>query len=193
MILLLALLATILIGLARGGKLSRVGDIPLRWGWMPVIAFAMQSYLIFHAPVEKFGGISGVREVAFVLSYLLLLIAVWKNHQLPGVKIIGLGLLLNLAVMAANGGLMPITPEALLRAGQEHLAPGLQSGIKVDDSKDIILSRDETRLWALSDIFVLSFPIRSVLSVGDILVAVGAFVLLQEAMLGRVKPKSPAD
>jgi len=87
--------------------------------------------------------------------------------------------------MVANGGWMPITPEAIIKVGHAGLVPSLASGVRVPSSKNIILSPGETRLGFLSDVFVLPrpFPVPSVFSIGDVLVALGVFFLIQNAML----------
>jgi zinc transporter ZupT len=49
----------------------------------------------------------------------------------------------------------------------------------------LLLPSEETALWALSDIFIIPppFPVASAFSLGDILVAGGAFIFLQRAMV----------
>ncbi|MFQ6057799.1 MAG: DUF5317 domain-containing protein [Anaerolineae bacterium] len=183
MILLVAVILALMIGLARGGSLRQVADLPLHWGWVALLAFALQVFLVY-SPLETQGRLLSPWAGILVLSYLLLFAVVWSNRSLSGVAIIGLGLALNLAVIVANGGFMPVTPEALKRAGQADLAPSLESGTLVSSTKDIILTREETKLWILSDVFVLPtpLPVASTFSPGDVLIAVGAFMLLQAAM-----------
>lgn len=169
----------------QGGRLSSLGSLSLHWGGLAVAGFAVQTAFIYQTPTQKMVGRWSWQEFIFMGSYLLLLLAIWANRTTKGVWIIGLGLVLNLVVMAANGGWMPVTPEAIRAVGYTHLAPSLVSGTRVYSSKDIILLRQETRLWYLSDVFVLSrpFPIPSICSVGDMLVALGAFLLIQDGML----------
>jgi hypothetical protein len=69
MILLLAIVVAILVGLVRGGKVSRIGNIPLRWGWLALVAFVSQSPFIYRWEPEKVTGTPGLREVVVVLSY----------------------------------------------------------------------------------------------------------------------------
>ncbi len=185
MILVVAIVLSVGIGLLRRGRLTGLARVPLRLGLLAIAAFALQAFFIYQTPSHKAIGVWGWQELLFVGSYALLLVAVWANRHLAGVGLIGLGLLLNLLVMAANGGWMPITPEAVVKVGHTRLVPSLASGMRIYSSKDIILSREETRLWFLSDLFVLSrpFPVPSVFSVGDALVAVGVFALIQSAML----------
>lgn len=183
MILLVALGFALVVGLIRGGSLHRIADLPLRWGWVALLALAIQFSLVY-LPTGSQGGPLDPRWWLLTFSYLLLFLVVWGNRSLSGMVIVGLGLLLNFVVITANGGFMPITPEALRRAGHADLAPGLESRTLVRSTKDIVLTREETRLWILSDIFVLPppLPVASAFSLGDLLIALGVFVLLQEAL-----------
>jgi hypothetical protein len=101
------------------------------------------------------------------------------------VLVIGLGLLLNLTVILANGGYMPTSPEALQRGGYVASSP-IIPGTRLAKSKDIILPRAETRLWFLSDALVIPppFPWPTVFSVGDVVIAAGTFLLVQQGMVG---------
>jgi hypothetical protein len=98
--------------------------------------------------------------------------------------LIGAGVAANWLVMAVNGGYMPVTYEALVAAGKGHLIANATPGTLVFGSKDILLPTAETRLPFLSDIFVIPppFPVPSVFSLGDALIAVGMFRLLSRAL-----------
>jgi hypothetical protein len=184
MILAAAVLSAVLIGLARGGRLRRLADLPLRWAWVALIAFGLQIYLIyFPEPVNE--GISSPRVIVLIFSYALLFAVIWQNRALPGIWLIGLGFLSNFAVMMLNGGYMPITPEALAQVGHSHNILSPEPGARVRSTKDIVLPRDQTVVWWLSDVFVLPPPflIPSVFSLGDALIAAGVFWLIQSAML----------
>jgi hypothetical protein len=111
MILAAAVASAVLIGLARGGTLRRLANLPLRWAWVALVAFGLQIYLIyFPEPVSE--GITSPRVIVLMFSYMLLLAVVWQNRALPGLWLIGFGLLSNFAVMFLNGGYMPITADA---------------------------------------------------------------------------------
>jgi hypothetical protein len=91
-----------------------------------------------------------------------------------------LGLALNLAVIIANGGLMPISPET---AGQLVPAAAVQSmnvGSRFGFGKDVLLLPEGTHLGWLSDRFLLPgwFAYQVAFSLGDIFVASGIFWLL---------------
>ena len=185
MILLAALLLALLWGLARGGTLARVPSFPLQAAWIALAAFGLQIYSLYF-PVPRAEGILSLHGILFVLSYALLFRFVWINRTLPGMWLLGAGLVANFLVMLTNGGYMPITREALAAVGHLQNALGTEAGSTVLSTKDIILPREATQLWFLSDIFMVPppFPIPSVFSIGDVLVASGVFVLVQRA-LGR--------
>jgi len=187
MILVLAVLLSLAIGILRGGRLEHLATLPLRWGGVVLLAFLSQAYFIYASPVQRTSGEVGAQDVVLIGTALLVLAVTWANRHLRGVILLGCGLCLNLLVMVANGGLMPITPEALRALGHERAVVVVEPGAKVDDSKDVVLPREKTRLWFLSDIFVLSrpFPLPSAFSIGDVIIAAGAFVVLQDGLLAR--------
>lgn len=189
MILAAAVLAAVIIGLARGGSLRRLADLPLRWGWAAPFAFGLQIYLIYF-PEPQSHGLFNPRVLILIFSYALILGAVWQNRSLPGIWLIGAGFAANLSVMLLNGGYMPITGEALEQVGHSHQALGAAPGARVLGTKDILLPRDTTVAWWLTDIFVLPppFPIPSVFSLGDLMIGLGAFWTVQNGMRRSIAP-----
>jgi hypothetical protein len=120
---------------------------------------------------------------------------IWQNRKLPGLWLLAVGLAANWTVMLLNGGYMPITQEAVSQAGFAHNTLRTADGVHVLFSKDVVLDHDATLAWWLSDIFVLPppFPIPSVFSAGDVLIALGGFWFLQEYMRrdqGQVGPEA---
>jgi hypothetical protein len=189
MILAAAVLVAVLVGLMRGGNLRRLADLPLRGGWIAVLAFTLQIYDIYF-PEPTSQGFS-LRLGILIVSYLALLAVVWLNRSLPGIWLIGAGYIANFLVMILNGGYMPITMQALDQIGHARKVLSTEPGGRVIGTKDIVLPREATIAWWLSDIFVLPppFPIPSVFSLGDVLIAAGVFWLVQSAMCGLLTPE----
>jgi hypothetical protein len=185
MILLVPLVLAVVWGLLCGGRLSRLESLVLHRWELAITAFVLQAFVLYGLPPE-WGNLPRISLLAF--SYLLLAVFVWFNRHLPGVWLLGAGLVANWAVILANGGYMPVTYEALVAADKSHLLPVAESGTLILSSKDILLPAAETRLWLLSDIFVIPppIPITSVFSVGDVLIAIGLvrFVLLALGVQG---------
>jgi len=191
MILLLVLAISIVIAIVRGGKLSRLASLPLRWPALPLLAFALQIVVIYF-PSSGGQGLSSLHTAMLVGSYLILLLAIWMNRRLPGMAFIALGLLLNLAVMLANGGYMPITPDTVQRIGHGDHVVVTGTTARVGHSKDVVLPKEQTHLWFLSDVFPLPppFPLPSAFSLGDVFTAVGGFLIVQRALLGPASPRA---
>ena len=103
------------------------------------------------------------------------------NLRRRWMPVLATGLLMNLVVMAANGGLMPVSPETLARSGNGHVLQRVGPGQPLPRSKDIILPVEQTRLAFLSDVLVLPGRPGS-FSPGDVLIASGAFLVLQAAV-----------
>ncbi len=183
MILLFAVVIGIGVALARGGRLHRLAGIQVRLGWLAILALLLQMYVIYY-PAERIQMERSLHATLMMGSYAVVAIVVLVNRRISGMWIIGLGLLLNLAVMASNGGYMPVTREAILTTGTrtaEELPP---EGSRLSRSKDVLLPADQTRLWILSDVITApKMPLARIYSVGDLVVAAGAFVLLQVAMV----------
>ncbi len=182
MILLLALVLSIVLAYLLGGRLSRLAALPVRGTGLALAALGIQVTLIYVIFPDQLQGL--VRVVLLAFSYLLLALFVWWNRRLPGMWILGAGLAANWLVILVNGGYMPVTYEALVAAGKGHLVSSADIGTFVYGSKDILLPLEATRLWFLSDIFVIPppFPIPSVFSVGDALIAVGLLVFIPNAL-----------
>ena len=90
------------------------------------------------------------------------------------------GMALNFAVMAANGGLMPVSPETLVRGGHGHLLARTAIGGPLPSSKDVVLLPEQTQLELLSDRIVVPFW-RGSFSLGDGLIAAGIVFALYAA------------
>lgn len=91
------------------------------------------------------------------------------------------GLGCNLAVILANGGFMPLPQEAAARLVSQDVLDSLVLGGRISpSSKDIFLQEASIRLPWLADRFTSpSFlPYRVAYSAGDILIAIGVFLLL---------------
>ncbi len=180
MILLLAVIAGLLAGLARAWSGGRHLSPPsLRLIWLVLLAFLPQ-WFVFYLPATRGSVADGWAAASLVGSQLLLLLFAWSNRHQPGLWMLGLGLALNLAVIALNGGLMPISPETATRLAPQTAPDAWPIGSRLGTGKDIVLTQETTRLWWLSDLFLLPdwFPYRVAFSLGDAFIAVGAFRLL---------------
>lgn len=178
MILLFALLAGLLVGLgwARWRKQPYAAPA-VQSIWLAFIAFIPQL-LIVYVPASRHILPDWIAALSLSLSIILFLIFAWLNRYLPGMPILLVGLLLNLAVILSNGGWMPISPETASHLTSataiQVVSPGSRFG-----QKDVLLNPQDTRLEFLADRFLLPnwLPYQAAFSLGDVFIAAGIFWL----------------
>lgn len=125
------------------------------------------------------------RRVLLVTSYVILFVFVLSNLRRPGIVVLGAGLLLNFAAILANGGLMAITPETVLKTGD--LPDDAVVGEWLPGSKDILLEREDVHLRALTDRLTWE-PVSSVFrafSIGDVVIVAGLVLVVGELLAPR--------
>lgn len=158
-------------------------SVGLRVGWLFPIALLLQ----IGAMVAQDRGILSL-SLPWLMggSYLLLLLGAVRNLHLWGFRLFLLGVVLNLLAMVLNGWHMPVSPEALIQAGFTEEA-SLESGSYLPSSKSVLLLKEDTRAWFLTDIFAVTRPVRRVASVGDLFI-IGALVLILVELAVRRRP-----
>ena len=176
----------LVLGLLRGGSLRNLATLRVRHPWLPLLAFGLQAGF-FLLPDALTSIPAWVRTAIVILTYGGMISFLLLNLALPGSRLLLAGAALNAAVMSANYGFMPVTPEALARAGHTGYIVSQGSYSFVQRSKDIVLERQDTRLWFLSDVFGIPAPLpfSSNFSPGDLLIGAGAAWLIY---VGLTKP-----
>jgi hypothetical protein len=146
--------------------------------WLAIVAFLPQYFVTYfgkaQAPIPDW-----LAAFAIITSQGLLFLFAWLNRQLPGMLVLIIGLVLNLTVMIANGGFMPINPQTAERVVGKERVVSVETGSRIG-YKDILLPSNETHLELLSDRFLPpeGFPYQVAFSLGDIFIAIGAFWVL---------------
>ncbi len=179
MILLSALFLGLLVGLGRARWRQRAYRVPeLRLIWLAIVAFVPQL-IAAYLPSTR-GSLPDWLGALLVSASLVLFLAfIWFNRRVPGMPVLFAGMALNLAVMLANGGWMPISPETASRLPGGGSITSSNLGERFGQ-KDVLLLPRDTHLPYLSDRFLLPdwFPYHVAFSPGDILIAIGAFWIL---------------
>jgi hypothetical protein len=147
---------------------------------VPVLAFLGQALLLRLYGTHAIG--EGILRVGLILTFLALFGFIAANLRHTGIRIMALGVMLNFAVIVANGGLMPVSPETMARVSSLQPDSDVLIGDPVPNSKDALIERHDTALWWLSDVLALPGDLpwsRIAFSVGDIFIALGlAFLVL---------------
>ncbi|HET9084982.1 MAG TPA: DUF5317 domain-containing protein [Candidatus Limnocylindrales bacterium] len=161
----------VVIGLLVGGRIERLSRLQFRWAWLAVAGLAIQIVLFSTSIADTLR--PGVGEAIYVASTGMVLIAVWRNLAVPGLALVAVGAISNLAAIVANDGVMPTTVEALRTAGMAT-EPGFSNSAVLPDPA----------LAPLTDIFAIpaALPLANVFSIGDVLIAVGLIATIALGM-----------
>lgn len=182
-LLLPAIALGIIAGFVRGGDLSRLAHFPIRLGWLVIVSFLIQIS-IFTSWFPWLNLRADFVPVLHIASLALLLLVVLANRSLAGMKVLGLGLLLNSIVIIGNGGFMPVSVEAMRQVGLEEEIKLMQEQGR---SAKGVLMTSETRFDFLGDRWYIDLPVvrTKIFSIGDVFIALGAFILVSQAMVRR--------
>ena len=172
---LLALVAGVVAGYARGGGLARLATLRPQRNRLLVTAVGLHALGVLAGWLWE-----PLLPMLVGVSWALLAFYAWVNRATHGAALIAAGLAANAVVLLLNGA-MPVSEGAAARAGADPavvLATGENEPITPD-----------TRLPWLGEVVPVAFPPRpEVVSPGDVSVAAGIAVLLGMGLTGRREP-----
>jgi hypothetical protein len=166
--------AALAIAVVIGGDVRRLSQIRIRHIELLLAAFAAKVAVALLGTAHTQLAVTAARPLN-VIGAVLLLAVVWFNRRIPGAIAFGAGLTLNLIVIVAFGGRMPVLlphdadPSsavlALLKAGLDPLHVALEH---------------PQGLWFLGDIFAIPGigGHSSLVSIGDLMMAAGVAWLI---------------
>jgi hypothetical protein len=160
----------LIVGRLLGGRVERLSALHFRWGALAVAGLLVQAVLFTPAGGALAGGLV---PLLYVASTAAVLVAVLANLRIPGMALVVLGSVSNLAAVVANGGSMPADPAALALAG--FSGPG-------ENTNSVVVA--QPALQPLTDIYAVPawVPFANVFSVGDVLIAIGIVIAIVAAM-----------
>jgi hypothetical protein len=171
----------LVLGWLLGGRLSSLEEVRLRWAPVAMGGLLVQVVLFSGPVVERIGAVG---TPLYVGSTTVVLVALLRNVRLPGLGVVALGAVSNLAAIVANGGSMPASPAALTALGKS---------IGSDYSNSVVST--DPALAPLTDVFAMPgwMPLANVYSVGDVLIGVGIVIAIVAGMRagasGNLPPK----
>jgi hypothetical protein len=166
MVFLVSIALGIIGGLAIHGRLDHLARLTFRWPWLVVAALVVREAAVL-TPLRNIDGIQYVyaASLAVLVGWTL-----WHINRIRGIWLVAIGSALNLVVIAANGGRMPVAPElagSLIQRG--HLG-------------QYTLMGSATHLNWLADWIALRGGPPEAYSPGDLVVALGIAVVIALAM-----------
>ncbi len=174
LVLALALLAIAAVPLT-GGRLSRLATVRWRAWWLLPLTFLVQV-AVLEVPGLPQAGAAAVHTASYVLAGVFVAL----NLHVTGLWFLALGAASNGITIGLNGGTLPSTAAAREAAGIDTETTFVNSG-----------SVQDPVLGLLGDVFAVpaSLPLSNVFSVGDVIIAGGAFWVLLAA--GHRRPWEP--
>lgn len=181
-----AIILGLIIGFARNGRLANFFEVRFK-GWaLSILAFVLFliPYLlrIMESPFEKL-------QIFPFLAMVICAIIALLNFEKNGMKILLIGVLLNLVVMGLNDFKMPIDAIKMEALGFTSFIESLKEGyvvnyISMDGAHPI--STILGKVIALPDFY----PLKKVLSAGDLIISIGIASIIQyEMLLSSVKSR----
>ena len=173
MLWILALGLGLVVGFAAHGSIDNLTRIRLRWPWLVLATLAVRAAIVL-TPLNR---VDGVQYVYLAALSALVAWTLWQIELVAGMWLVAAGSALNLIVIAANGGRMPVAPDlagALVQRG--HIG------------QYTLMAADSHLNW-LADWIALPGPLGRVVpeaySPGDLIVAVGIALVVVLAMRSR--------
>ena len=168
----------LLVGYLTGGRLRNLANLEIQWPWLALIGLALQFVT---------GPGSSVPLVCLYMSFALLIVFTIKNIRVFGFAVILAGVLCNLLVIGANGG-MPVSKAALRGSDQGRFLGDLENNPYPKHH----LATDDDLLRFLGDVIPLPEPISQAISIGDILTYGGVGLVVVGAMRGPSRRRESA-
>ncbi|MEN6373086.1 MAG: DUF5317 domain-containing protein [Armatimonadota bacterium] len=191
---------SIIIALIRRGRLRRLADLEIKSLWLVFIpAFIIIVSMVLGKYLGKTILWSHLTGLLHIIASIAFLVFFWANRKLPGMKWFLAGWVLNLFPIVLNAGKMPVSEKAAAIAGvadvlnrsegMRHIVMSGSAWSKFNFLGDTIpvpkLITDALPC-GLSKVF------SGIFSIGDVLMAVGIFILIQLTMCPKKSKTSRA-
>lgn len=169
---------SIIVGFFRKGNLRGLAHLKIKYGWMFPLLLAIE--LIVFSLQNQFKILGQASGYIYIVVYVLGLLFLFLNRSNKGFILILMGVFMNFLVIVLNGGRMPVSLSAASVLDSGYL-DALKNGLY---AKHQILTHS-TRLGFLGDIIPLSkpYPRTQIISIGDVVMNIGAFQFIQYLML----------
>jgi hypothetical protein len=179
MLILWAIPLGVIAGYLLGGRAEGISSLHFRWPWLAIGGLLLQ--VVLFSPLGDIAGSAG--PALYIVSTAAVFVAVLRNVRIPGLVLVALGSLSNLAAITANGGAMPADAEALVIAGLDPKG----------HTNSVVLA--DPALRPLTDIYAAPswVPFANVFSVGDVLIGLGVAIAIAAAMRAATPPAPAPD
>lgn len=176
-----AILIGIILGRFRSGNLSALEKINFKGLIFIVVMLILDIILRFFLSTSPLilADTLFIYYPTFSLGiYVATIIVLELNKHIKYMRLIEGGFVLNFLPMALNGGKMPVLESALVQIGKIQEAEIMKRGLMLGHQ----LIDESTRFKILSDFIPLNIFIPKVISIGDIVIALGIILFISHYM-----------
>lgn len=183
------ILLALIVGALAGGGIPRLADLKLRWTVLLIVALALRLAAGFSRELDV------VQDIPvgwlYIAAYGLISAWLWGNWRVPGLQIAAVGIGANMLAVLINDGQMPIWAAAFRAAG-------FSPADIANDPFHFQLTAGSIAEFVASgglfgDVIPLPIPvIRDVISIGDVLLALGIFWAIVYSMTRAEAPTRSA-
>lgn len=183
---LFVIIFAILISLINGGRIKNLFKMNLKYTWFLVITALLNIAVLVY--ITRFN-LAHRRELMMVYPYLnlftffVMILFSIANNKYFAFNVIAIGLALNLMAMINYAGFMPVLKEALVYNGSVHELTALEKSLSMTHT---LLVSGKT-FNALADTIPIGkfISFKTVISIGDIFLSLGLFMLVEDVMKRR--------
>lgn len=111
-------------------------------------------------------------------GYAAAILMLWRNRDRPWLRVLLVGAVLNAAVIVANAGRMPVSPSVFERIGR----PVPRALLIGADPRHVLAGPDSPLVWLGDRLALHAGQLALVVSVGDLVLAVGLAGFVQSAI-----------
>ena len=169
------LIVALVVGFILRGKLSNLKNADMSHMELVFIAYVLQTAIVL---LIRNGTLDNkiIIYALHLLMYIILLVFVYLNKKIYEILIIGSGFLLNTIAIFFNGGVMPVNEAVAVKMGLGDIIKNISTyGLyKLTDGNTVFPF--------LCDVIPKPYLRPLVISIGDVVIAAGLFLLVLKLM-----------
>jgi hypothetical protein len=169
-----AIIIAVAIGYILKGRLKNLEQVEMKAFALILVSFILEFLIVMliKKSILQIGTLTCILDIAM---YLLIFVFTFMNRKNKLIFLMGIGFLLNAIPIFLNGGAMPVSSVAFKM---------LNSNAEIDIEKLGLytLINQDTKLWILGDIIPFRGFIKSIVSIGDIIAALGMMSIIITGM-----------
>lgn len=166
-----ALLIGIVIGLLLKGNIKNIDVEKIKSPYLAIVAFSIE-FILFTLVRKGLLSRGYITYLLYLTQYILILVFIYKNRTDYAFLVIGVGIILNALSIFLNGGAMPVSPDAMVKAGIVSSINEIKETMASSEGL-YVLRNSNTLLPFLGDVIPLKHFRHYVISIGDIFISIG--------------------